>query len=319
MNQNNKKKFDVIVVGELNVDLILNQIDSFPETGKEKLAQEMTFTLGSSSAIFACNLSSLGLNVAFIGKIGNDIFGQFCKDQLERKGVDTSMILIEDELKTGATLVLNFGEDRANVTYQGSMKYLGVDDITDEILSKGKHLHFSSYFLQTGFKDVLYILFEKAKATGLTTSLDIQWDPNEKWDFDYKRILPAIDVFLPNEIELLNLTKQSSVESAIREINNYGNIIVVKRGRNGSLMSFENSLIPCKAFGNENVVDAIGAGDSFNAGFIYRYIQNYDPVECQEFANLIGAISTTKAGGTTAFVNYQETMKIAKEKFGYEE
>lgn len=319
MNQDSKKKFDVIVVGELNVDLILNQINSFPETGKEKLADEMTFTLGSSSAIFAGNLSSLGMSVAFIGKMGNDTFGQFCKDELKRKGVDTSMILTEDKLKTGVTVVLNFGEDRANVTYQGSMKHLAVDDITDEIISRGRHLHFSSYFLQTGFKDELYILFEKAKSTGLTTSLDIQWDPNEKWDFDYKKILPVIDVFLPNEKELLNLTKKGSVESAIREINNYGNIIVVKQGRNGSLMSVGNNLIPCNAFANDNVVDAIGAGDSFNAGFIYRYMQEYSPVQCQEFANLIGAISTTKAGGTTAFINYTETMKIAKEKFGYEE
>lgn len=319
MRGDNKKEFDVIVVGELNVDLILNQLDSFPEIGKEKLADEMTFTLGSSSAIFASNLSSLGSNVAFIGKIGNDIFGQFCKDELERKGVDTSMILIEDELKTGATLVLNFGEDRANVTYQGSMKYLSVDDITAKMLSKGKHLHFSSYFLQPGFKDKLYILFGKAKKAGLTTSLDIQWDPVEKWDFDYERILPVVDVFLPNEKELLAITKQSSVESAIDVINEYRSVIVVKRGKNGSVISYDNEFKPCEAFSNDQVVDAIGAGDSFNTGFIFRYIQDYGLCECQEFANLIGAISTTKAGGTTAFINYQETMKIAKEKFGYEE
>ncbi len=319
MRGDNKKEFDVIVVGELNVDLILNQLDSFPEIGKEKLADEMTFTLGSSSAIFASNLSSLGSNVAFIGKIGNDIFGQFCKDELERKGVDTSMILIEDKIKTGATLVLNFEDDRANVTYQGAMKYLSVDDIADEMLAKGKHLHFSSYFLQTGFRNDLHILFDKAKKAGLTTSLDIQWDPAEKWNFDYKRILPSIDVFLPNEKELLGLTRQNSIESAISAIKEYGNIIVVKRGKHGSLLCHENILIPCRAFANEKIVDAIGAGDSFNAGFIFRYMQEQNPLECQKFANLIGAISTTKAGGTTAFVNYQETMEIAKEKFGYEE
>jgi len=72
-----KKKFDVIVVGELNVDLILNSIDSFPEMGKEKIAKNMNLTLGSSSAIFASNLSSLGAQVGFIGKIGNDAFGFF--------------------------------------------------------------------------------------------------------------------------------------------------------------------------------------------------------------------------------------------------
>lgn len=317
MIKDNKKAFDVIVVGELNVDLILNQIESFPETGKEKFAHAMTLALGSSSAICASNLSSLGMRVVFIGKIGNDLFGHFCKEQLAKKEVDTSMILIDEKLETGATVVLNFGEDRANVTYQGSMKHLSVEEITDEMLRQGRHLHFSSYFFQPGFKNKLDILFKKAKEAGLSTSLDIQWDPAEQWDFDYKKVLPLTDIFLPNEKELLSLTKQSSVENAIHVIRNFGNIIVVKRGIEGSLMSYDGNIIPCKAFTNKNAVDAIGAGDSFNAGFIFRYMQNDAPAGCQEFANLIGAISTTKAGGTQAFINFQETMKIAKEKFGY--
>jgi len=319
MGRGNKKEFDVIVVGELNVDLILSQLESFPETGKEKLADAMTLTLGSSSAIFASNLSSLGMKVAFIGKIGNDIFGRFCKEQLEIKGVDTSMIIIDDELKTGATVVLNFAEDRAMVTHQGAMKYLSVDDITNEMLSRASHLHFSSYFLQPGFKNSLDILFNAARKSGLTTSLDIQWDPAERWDFDYKRVLPLVDVFLPNETELLNLTKQNSVDDAIKIISDYGNIIVLKKGKDGSLMSYNNKVITCKPFLNDKVIDAIGAGDSFNAGFIFRFMQDRSPNDCQKFANLAGAISTTKPGGTTAFINYNETMKIAKEKFGYEE
>lgn len=317
MIKDNKKAFDVIVVGELNVDLILNQIESFPETGKEKLAHKMTLALGSSSAIFASNLSSLGMRVAFIGKIGNDLFGHFCKEQLTKKGVDTSMILIDEKLETGATVVLNFGEDRANVTYQGSMKHLSFEEITDEMLCKGRHLHFSSYFFQPGFKDKLDMMFAKAKGAGLTTSLDVQWDPAEQWEFDYKKILPLTDIFLPNEKELLNVTKQSSVENAIHLIKNFGNIIIVKRGTEGSLMSYDKEIISCKAFSNEDAVDAIGAGDSFNAGFIFRYLQNGALDDCQEFANLMGAISTTKAGGTQAFINFQETMKIAKEKFAY--
>src|SRR6476659_8372980 len=141
-----QKKLDVIVVGELNVDLILNQIESFPEVRKEKLAENMTLTLGSSSAIFASNLSALGMRVSFIGKVGNDVFGNFCKEQLEAKGVDTSMLMMNNKWKTGATIILNADEDRANVTYQGAMKYLGMGDITSEMLSTANHLHFSSYF-----------------------------------------------------------------------------------------------------------------------------------------------------------------------------
>ena len=314
-----KNARDVIVVGELNVDLILNQIESFPETGKEKLAGNMTLTLGSSSAIFASNLSSLGINTSFIAKIGNDVFGQFCKEQLETKGVDTSLLLIKDDLKTGATIVLNFGEDRAMITHQGAMKHLGLSDITKEVLGTAKHLHFSSYFLQPGFKTDLYGLFKMAKEAGLTTSLDVQWDPAEVWDFDYKKILPFVDVFLPNEKELLNVTGENSLEAALHAINGLVKIIVIKKDKRGSVLSYNNKIVFGKAFLNENVVDAIGAGDSFNAGFIFKFLSGFPPEDCQTFGNLIGAISTTKSGGTTAFTGYEETMKIAKQKFGYEE
>ena len=314
-----KKKYDVIVVGEIHVDLILNQIDSFPEIGKEKLADNMALTLGSSSAIFASNLSALGMSVSFVGKIGNDIFGNFCKEQLDLKGVDTSMLIVRDELKTGATIVLNFGADRAMVTHQGAMKYLGLSDITKDMLSTAKHLHFSSFFLQPGFKDDLFNLFKMAKEAGLTTSFDAQWDPSEKWKLDYKKILPYVDVFLPNDKELFALTGKKTIESAIELIKGAANVVVVKLGDKGSILICDGKIIFKEAFLNDNIVDAIGAGDSFNAGFIYKFIRHAPIETCQVFGNLIGAISTTEAGGTTAFTNIKTTLKIAKEKFGYEE
>jgi sugar/nucleoside kinase (ribokinase family) len=313
------KTNDVIVVGELNVDLILNHVDSFPEKGKEKLADQMSLTLGSSSAIFASNLSSLGMKVSFLGKIGNDIFGNFCKDQLNEKGVDTSLLIESDDLKTGATVVINFGEDRAMVTHQGAMKHLGINDITNEILGSARHLHFSSYFLQPGFKNQLDILFKMAKDAGLTTSLDMQWDPAEKWDFDFKKILPYVDIFLPNEAELLYLTGEDSIENALQALTGYAKMILVKQGKHGSLLCYNNKVVHHKSFPNNEAVDAIGAGDSFNAGFVFKFILGLVPEDCQVFGNLIGAISTMAPGGTTAFLNYAETMKIAKEKFGYEE
>ena len=312
-------KSDVIVVGELNVDLILNQVESFPERGKEKIADEMCLTLGSSSAIFASNLSSLGMKVSFVGKVGEDMFGNFCKEQLTIKGVDTSLLIQSNELKTGATIVLNFGEERAMVTHQGAMKNLSIDDITKEILTSARHLHFSSYFLQPGFKNKLDVLFRRAKEAGLSTSLDMQWDPAEKWDFDFKKVLPWVDIFLPNESELLYLTGKDSIEAAMQEIGAHAKIVLIKQGKQGSLLYYNNKVLHSKSFSNENVVDAIGAGDSFNAGFIFKFIQGLAPEDCHVFGNLVGAISTTAPGGTTAFSNYQSTMRIAKEKFGYEE
>lgn len=242
-----EKKYDVIVIGELNVDLILNQIDSLPEVGKEILASQMDLVLGSSSAIFASNLSSLGAKVSFLGKIGADSFGDLVIDSLENKGVNTDLIIRDKELKTGATVVLNYGDDRANITYPGAMEYLSIDDITIEKIQEGKHVHISSIFLQPKLKKNIYEIFRFVKRKGLTTSLDVQWDPAEEWDLDLQKLLPYVDVFLPNEQELLNLTKEKELQKAINKIANYGNVIVIKRGSKGSICYSEGTQIELPA------------------------------------------------------------------------
>ena len=313
----NPKKFDVIVVGELNVDLILNNIDSFPEMGKEKIAKNMTLTLGSSSAIFASNLSSLGANVAFLGKIGNDSFGDLVIESLRSKNVNVDLIIRDNNSNTGATVVLNYKEDRAMVTYQGAMNELTIDDISKETLSLAKHLHFSSYYLQPGIKKDISKLLKMAKDSGLSTSFDMQWDPDEKWDLNYEETLPLVDVFLPNEQELKYLTKNKNIDEALDALSQFSKAVIVKMGNKGSLLFNKGKKNLKNAFFNNEVVDAIGAGDSFNAGFIFKYIKGESLEKCQEFGNLMGAVNTTAAGGTTAFSSYKNVIRTAKEKFNY--
>ncbi len=311
-----EKLFDVLVVGELNVDLILDRIEKFPEIGKEVLAREMTLTLGSSSAIFASNISSLGASTTYIGKIGKDQFGQLILDSLQKGRVDISMIKVDPQLSTGATVVLNAEEDRANVTYPGAMEHLSEKDVSDEDLKKARHLHFSSYFLQPGMWNGLGNLFRRAKDLGLTTSFDMQWDPAEKWELDIEGVLPYVDVFLPNETELMLLAGKDNLKDAIASIKKHTNVLVIKRGNKGSWVHFENQITDLPAFLNKNVVDAIGAGDSFNAGFIYKFINGNEIAKCQEFGNLTGAMNTTVAGGTGAFQDYEKFKTTAKERFG---
>ena len=311
-----KKQFDVLVIGELNVDIILHNIDNFPEVGKEVLAQQMTLTLGSSSAIFASNISSLGASVAFLGKIGNDEFGDVVLRDLKKKNVDISMIQIDDQLSTGATIVLSVKEDRANITYPGAMDHLTINDISKDNLSKAKHVHFSSYFMQPGFRGDLGKLFRLCKELGLTTSFDMQWDPYEKWDLNINDVLPYVDLFFPNEKELLLLTGKTNIHEAIDSIKKYIKILAIKRGNQGSLVFYENNLTDMPPFLNKKVIDTTGAGDSFNAGFILKYINGFNIEECQKFANLMGAVSTTAAGGVKAFENYENIKKTAKNKFG---
>lgn len=306
---------DVLVVGELNVDIILNQIDGFPEMGKEKLARNFTLTLGSSSAIFASNLCTLDTRVAIIGKVGEDQFAEFIEASLQSKGVDTQFIIHSKEHQTGSTIVLNYAMDRAMITYPGAMEDLTEKEVRNDILTEAKHLHVSSVFLQPRLKKDLVKLFRRAKEFGLTTSLDPQWDPAEKWDLDLEQLLPLVDVFLPNRKELQFLTGTDSIQAGIDKIRTFANIVVIKDGENGGHLWKNGGLITKPAFLNTEVADCIGAGDSFDAGFISRYIRGVSAAECLEFANLAGAISTTTSGGTTAFENMEKVKSIAYERF----
>ncbi|HNX58033.1 MAG TPA: carbohydrate kinase family protein [Spirochaetota bacterium] len=311
------KAFDVIVVGELNVDIILNGIEKFPEIGKEILAESLDLTLGSSSAIFASNLSALGSRVAFVGKIGKDGFASTVLNSLHSKNVNTSHVLQSASLNTGATIVLNFDQDRANVTYPGAMEDLKLPDIDFDFISSGRHLHFSSIFLQPGIRNDLPLLFSKAKSLGLTTSLDPQWDPSEKWEVNLPDLLPYLDVFMPNLAEFLKLTGTRSLEEGIDSIRKYAPdlTIVVKNGANGSAAWYKGEILHQPAFLNENVIDCVGAGDSFNAGFISKFTTGAALPLCLEYGALTGAVSTTQSGGTGAFENLEMVRELAEKYF----
>lgn len=312
------KQFDIIALGELNVDLILNQIEGEPEVGKEKFAKQMTLTLGSSTAIFAANAAALGAKVAFCGMIGDDSFGDLVESSLKAKGVDTRFLIRQNKYATGATICMSYDEDRANLTYQGAMDYMSLDDIDPEVFKAAKHIHISSIYMQSGVKRDLKKILELCQQNGVTVSLDSQWDPAEKWDLDWKQVLPMLTVFMPNETELKFLTRCETLEEAIETIRPYTNAAVIKCGSKGSILMRKGQ--PDRrqeALLNKNVVDCIGAGDSFNSGFIARLAAGDDLVRCQEYGNMTGAVNTTAAGGTTAFTCREDVEKIGRERFGW--
>lgn len=309
---------ELLVIGELNVDLILNGIQGFPKIGTEILAQKMNLTLGSSSAIMAANASAIGIDTYFCGLIGTDDFGTFILNSLASKGVKTVYIQKTTEHQTGITVVMSYDQDRANVTYCGAMEALTYQKIPWDELTGFKHLHLSNFFIQKGIREDIVKIFEKAKSLGLTTSLDLQWDPENLWDFDFKNCLPLVDIFMPNEAELLALTKKDTLDQALETIATCSNTTVVKLGDKGSLAVADGKRIAAPAFTNKNPVDTIGAGDSFNSGFIKKYLDGRPLEQCLQYGNLMGALSTTAPGGTAAFACKESIKKTLKETFNSE-
>ncbi|MGQ9632557.1 MAG: carbohydrate kinase family protein [bacterium] len=302
--------YDVLVAGELNVDMIVVSEDVAPEFGAEKLVDDFQMALGSSSAIFACGIHKLGASVGFVSIVGDDALGRYLVDSLRDKGMDTSLIKVDPSIKTGVTLSLSSPGDRAFLTYLGSINRLTYDMIDPSLFEAARHFHISSFYLQSGLRESHPALFRRAKELGLTTSLDTGYDPDEEWDGKVWEVLRYVDVFMPNEVEALSITGEVDVEMALNKLAERVGLVAIKLGREGAICK-EGGRILRASPPAVDVVDTTGAGDSFDAGFVYGYIMGYSVEDCLKLGNACGALSTRAVGGTTA----QATLEEAK-RFG---
>jgi len=305
-------KFDVSVVGELNLDLILSGLPSKLELEREHLAKDLTITLGSSSAIFTHNLALLGNQVGFSSAIGGDALGEIALEFLRDSGTDVSGVRKFAGKLTGLTTILPTGTQRYILTYPGTMFEMGFDHLDLDYVLDARHLHLSSYYLHRALRPQIPELFRAAKAAGLTTSLDTNDDPEDRWADDLHNVLPYVDVLLPNERELCRIAHTEDPDRAVESVVEQVRLLVVKRGRAGAVARRGSERYRTEAFPVE-LVDSVGAGDSFDAGFVHQFIRGGSIEECLKFASLTGALSTTRAGGIEAFRNAEHRERFLRE------
>ncbi|MGB2607202.1 MAG: carbohydrate kinase family protein [Candidatus Sulfotelmatobacter sp.] len=305
--------FDVTVAGEINLDLILYGLPDELPPERELLADGMTLTLGGSSAIMAHNLSSLGSRVGFQSRIGDDELGSGALLTLQESGVDISQVRrVPGAVKTGLTVILQREAWRNMVTYSGTIAELVWDDLDLDYLSKSRHFHLSSFYLQRGLRPRVPELFRKMKEAGLTTSLDTNDDPDDGWKGGLDEVLQYVDVFLPNEREVQKAAGVADIEAAVKKLAAIVPLVVVKLGRQGAIAQRGAERFACPSI-SVDAVDAVGAGDSFDAGFLHQYVRGADLTACLRAGNLAGAFSTTRAGGTEAFRDQEYRDRFFRE------
>ena len=304
--------FDILVAGEINPDLILsgNVVPEFSQV--EKLVDDATLAIGSSSAIFACGAARLGLHVAFIGVCGDDVFGRFMLDEMQKQNVDVSNVIVRANGQSGLSVILNrpfdYGRgDRAILTYPGLIPALQASDISEALLQQARHLHVASYFLQTDLQPDLPSLFRRAHSLGLTTSLDTNYDPSERW-LGFDELLSVTDIFLPNKTDALSITQSDNVDSAAIQLTHKSKLVAIKLGADGAL-ACQDHLITHSDSISVHVIDTVGAGDSFDAGFMYAYLNHWDLQKSLRLACVCGALSTQRAGGTGGQPTLEEAVK----------
>jgi len=296
-----KKQFDLTIAGEINLDLVLDGIAEAMPVERELLASSCRVTLGSSAAILAHNCAAMGMRVGFATLAADDMFGARALDFLRSQSVDLSQVRISDSSAgSGLTVVVNHGRVRRILSYLGTTEELARKHLDLDYLCAGKHFHLSSLFLLKTLQPDLPELFRNIKTRDLTISLDTNDDPDDCWNGVLGALLPLVDVFLPNERELLRIAGCDSVEDALTALADKVKLIVVKRGAKGATVQRGSERLDVPAI-PVVTVDMIGAGDSFNAGFLSGYVRGLSPPECAQMGNIAGAMSTLKPGGIEAF------------------
>jgi sugar/nucleoside kinase (ribokinase family) len=292
----------VVIIGELNVDLIMSGCSRWPTLGGEVSVDGFTMTLGSSSAICAVGLARLGRPVSFIGLVGRDPWGDYCLDVLRAAGVDLAGVLRDASVQTGVTVSLTSPSGRGLVTYPGATEALTAAQLPGGLFSGfggRRHLHISSFFLQSGMRRSWPSIVSAAQAAGWTVSLDPGCDPIDAWPDDLRALVAQVDLFLPNDVELAGVTGRGTPEEGLRALDNGRTRTVVKLGADGcmTLVDGRPLIVPPPSV---EPVDTTGAGDSFNAGFLHAWLDALPLEECLRAGVACGALSTRAPGGTTA-------------------
>jgi sugar/nucleoside kinase (ribokinase family) len=293
--------FDLLVIGDANPDVVVGPVDQPILFGqRERLVPTGSLVLGGSAAIMACGAARLGLDVAFAGRVGDDPAGDFVRTALTDRGVNVDALIVDPSLSTPLTTILTSGDDRAILTSPGCLPATSADDVPRSLLRSTRHVHAASFYLLPALAAGLAGIFKEAKSAKATTSLDPNDDPAGRWDrMILDPVLRVTDVFLPNAAEALALTGHPEVEAAAGILARRGPLVVVKNGADGGLAHDGSKVTTAPAL-KVDTVDAVGAGDSFDAGWVAASLHGFRTERALAFAAACGSLSTRAAGGTDA-------------------
>ena len=307
-----EKKWDIFIYGDVNIDLVIPDVSELPGPGEEVETETMETFVGGGAALFALGLSKLGARVAFQGSVGGDLYGDYILNVFRKQGMDCTLLQRRESEKTGISLSFTNEKDRSFLTMRGTNEHLNITEIDFNKLKSARHFHVTGYAFGKNHDGYLQLLKKIKKETDLTVSFDLGWDSTGLWSKRIYELFPYIDVLFMNESEALGYSGKNTPEEAARDFVVYGPLVVLKLGVKGSMATAEdNGIIRRQSF-KVKAVDTTGAGDSFNAGFIYGYVNTMPVSDCLVYGNGCGALSVTQLGGNTGFPD----LKTLKEFIG---
>ena len=306
---------DVLSLGIYVVDVLGRPIDQFPDKGKLALFDELGIHTGGCANNTAIALTRLGISAGAMGKVGTDAFGDLILQGLVDNGVNTAGMQQDPSASTSFTFVAVASDgERTFYHYIGANGELCEADLDWEVIKRARILHVAGALVMPRFDGApMANVLRKAKAFGMTTSLDTAYDATGKWLETLEPCLSYVDMFMPSIVEAQHLTGISDAREIVQFLRSrYGiHTIVIKMGENGSYASTPEAAHFAPVY-PVDVVDATGAGDAYVAGFLAGTIMGWDLKATAELASATGAACVTAIGTTDGIQNLEETLKITR-------
>jgi len=305
---NTEHPLDVLVVGDLFLDLVMSGFKSWPGPGEESFANRFHKEVGGGAAITACGLSKLGLETGILGAVGSED-GKWMLDQLRARGVDTSKIRVTPAEPTAFTVSVSTALDRTFLTYNGANRELPAlagDLIGIAADYQVRHIHLAHAMelanLQASFKAI--------KDHGWSLSLDVGWHP--EWYADARAVnaMRLVDIFFPNEREAEAMTGETEPRRMLDAFQRMGlHRVALKLGQDGAALLWDGQ-IGLRKPEKIDALDTTGAGDCFDAGFLYAWLNRMEPALCLKAGATCGEMSTRALGGIAGFPSKEELETI---------
>lgn len=288
----------VLVVGDYCLDVIFTGLPSMPTLGEEIFGEDVNVTIGGGTFPTSMVLRRLGITAEACMQFGNDFFSSYAMQLLRAAGLDSRFFRVEDQPLRRLTVALSYPEDRAFVSiadpplvFEGRSRF-GAASLDEQSFD---HIHIAHLSAGLAAAD----LIRRAKRDGISISLDCGWNLKAIHDAAVWETLGQVDVFLPNEKEVLEITGEKDLELGFQKLAENIPLSVVKLGREGSIGITQDDRVAVPSIPVESV-DTTAAGDCFNAGFIFGYLQNHSLENCLLAGNICGALSVTALGWQNA-------------------
>lgn len=307
-----REKFDLVVFGGVCCDLIFSGVERLPDPGEEIWANQMKVTVGGAFNVAAA-ATRLNMKTGIPCICGNDIFSTYIYNAALEEGMDTRLFLRTPQPYIQTSVVLNFGSDRAFVSYaedkNESELEQHIEEIADQIPMK------AAVFGMTDKKNYLELM-KKLRRKGTKVILDCSWDEKLLISDSLREQIMNCDYFLPNLSEARVITGEEEPELMIRKLEEYTPNCVIKLGKDGVIAANGSEILRYPAIDLGKVVDTTGAGDNFVAGFTYGVIQQASLEDCILYGQLCGSKSTVAVGGFTSSLYESELKELAGEMTG---